>query len=175
MPTDSLDPDPHDLGPGLLPTPFSADEVRAGCPAGRMIRLRIESAGAPDVLRGSRYVRVDADGAQIEDSTSTEAGEPLGETRSHWATWRELQEHAAFPEASTVASDVELALPFGVLECRLYTMTEGETVHRFWFAAAHPGMPVRYSTEEAGVLVSQLTMESDTLESYPDSSGRILG
>lgn len=165
MPTDTTDP--HEIGPDLLPTPFSAEEIRAGCPAGRTIRLRVESAGSPDVVRTSRFVRVDAVGADFEQATYTLDGEQLGETRSGWSSWRELQEHAAFPAATTVVDDVELALPFGVVRCRLYTMTDGASVHRFWFAAAHPGMPVSYSTEESGTVTSRVTMEADSLASNP--------
>jgi hypothetical protein len=163
MPTDDQSAEPHDVGPGLLPTPFTAEEIRAGCPAGRTIRLRVESADAPDVVRVSRYVRVDTEGAEIEDTTWTPDGEPLGNAQAHWSTWRELQEHAGFPAAMTVVHDDELTLPLGVLACRLYTMTDGADVHRFWFAPAHPGMPVCYSTEESGTLVSRMTMEADTL------------
>ena len=166
MPTDATGP--HEIGPDLLPTPFSADEIRAGCPAGRTVRLRVESVGAADVVRMSRFVHVDREGAEIEVTTWTPAGEPLGEAGIHRATWRELQEHAAFPVATTVVSDVELALPLGVLECRLYTTTDGATVRRFWFAATHPGMPVRYSTEESEALVSRVTMEADSLDPDPD-------
>ncbi len=166
MPTESQPPDPHKIGPDLLPTPFSAEEIRLGCPAGRTIRLRVESAGGPDVIRTSWYVRVDRDGAEIEHTTYTANGEHLGEPRSAWSTWRQLQEHAAFPAAVTTVTEDELTIPLGLLPCRLYTMTDGTTVHRFWFSDAHPGMPVRYSIEDSGTVVSRVTMEADDL---PDS------
>ena len=35
-------PDPHVLGPGLLPTPFTADEIRVACGSGRTMRLLVE-------------------------------------------------------------------------------------------------------------------------------------
>jgi hypothetical protein len=162
MPIESHDDDSREIGPGLLPTPFSPAEVRAGCPAGRTIRLRVESAGTPDVIRVSRYLNVDAEGAEIEDTVSTLEGEQIGEARVHRATWRDLQAHATFPTATTTVADDELTVPVGTLPCRLYTMTDGSAVHQFWFSAAHPGMPVRYSTEESGTLVSRVTMESDT-------------
>ena len=38
--------DPHVLSPDLLPTPFSADEIRDGCPAGRTCRTLVEPADA---------------------------------------------------------------------------------------------------------------------------------
>jgi hypothetical protein len=160
MPTGS-DADSREIGPGLLPTPFSAAEIRAGCPAGRTIRLLVESASGPDVVRTSRYVQVDTEGAEIEDTVSTLDGQPLGETRTSRASWRDLQAHAAFPVDATVVADDELTLPLGVIACRLYTMTDGDRVHRFWFSSAHPGMPVRYSSEESGAVVSRVTMEAD--------------
>jgi hypothetical protein len=48
--------DPHILGPGLLPTPFTADEIRAGCPDGRFIRLLVEVDVQEPFIRTNRFV-----------------------------------------------------------------------------------------------------------------------
>jgi len=60
--------DPHVLAPGQAPTPFSADEIRGGCPAGRTIRLRVVMVGETPFLRVSRFVECDETGATLEGS-----------------------------------------------------------------------------------------------------------
>ena len=55
--------DPHVLAPGRAPTPFTADEVRGGCPAGRTIRLRVDVVGETSFHRVSRFVECDEAGA----------------------------------------------------------------------------------------------------------------
>ena len=53
----SLPPDANRTQPDHLPTPFSAADIRAGCPFGRTIQLQSEAPGGeltflPDPLRG---------------------------------------------------------------------------------------------------------------------------
>ena len=71
--------DPHDLGPGLLPTPFSADEIRAGCPDGRFIRMRIEAGGTLVGYRTNVFRDGDAEGATVESQRFDAAGQPDSE------------------------------------------------------------------------------------------------
>ncbi len=73
------------------------------------------------------------------------------------STWRELQEHAAFPDVTTIEEDT-IDIPLGVVGCLRYTVRDDEGVTTFWFSAAYPGMPVRYSRAENGRTVSTTTM-----------------
>ncbi len=147
--------DPHVLGPGLAPTPFTADEIRAGCPAGRTIRLLVEDDGAQPGIRYNRFVECDESGALIERGRD---GEPGERSRS---TWAGLQAHAAFPiEATTIRYDT-IDIPLGVLDCVRYTVRDeddGDGITEFWFAPAYPGMPVRYTRIEHGRAVGTTTM-----------------
>jgi len=155
--------DPHILGPGLLPTPFSADEIRAGCPVGRTIRLLVEREGVEPSLRTNRFIAADDDGAIIESQRLTIGGEPIGEPVADRSTWLQLQEHAAFPADRTTRTTTTVELPFGVLECLRYDMVEGDTTNTFWFARVAPGMPVKYQTVEAGRVTSTVTMTANEL------------
>ncbi|MBS1907539.1 MAG: hypothetical protein JST33_13430 [Actinobacteria bacterium] len=95
--------------------------------------------------RISRYSAGDDEGALLE---SHPAGSP--ETASgDRVTWRELQAHAAFPADRTTVGTETIAHPLGRLECLRYDVRgdDGGTV--FWFALAHPGMPVRFETTDA--------------------------
>jgi hypothetical protein len=137
--------DPHLLGPGLAPTPFTAAEIRAGCPVGRVSIVR-----TPDGLGSIRFASGDEEGAWIEDTMLDERGEAAGPVERERSTWLELQEHAAFPAESTTIDRVELAGPLGTLPCLRYTVQRGEAVLVFWFAVDLPGMPIRVEHAKHG-------------------------
>lgn len=42
-----------------LPTPFTSEEIRGGCPPGRTLRYRHERVGEPAIVRISRYASGD--------------------------------------------------------------------------------------------------------------------
>jgi len=148
--------DPRVLGPGLLPTPFTADEIRAGCLAGRTIELRVVEDGEEPYVQVNRYVTCDEIGAIVE------RGRQGGDSTSSRTTWAELQAHAAFPAGVTTVEHDEIEIPLGVLNCLRYTVRYGEDEIVFWFAQAFPGMPVRIDTREKGRTVSTTTMISST-------------
>ena len=149
--------DPYDLGEGLLPTPFSAEEIRLGCPAGRTIRLLVEPATGASYERVNRFADCDAEGATIVSWTVGPDLQPVGLTSGR-STWLDLQRHAAFPSATTRRTEEELDLALGRVQCVVYTLSSGA---RFTFGRGFAGMPVRYEipTDEGGVDVT--TMVSD--------------
>ncbi|MFC4138670.1 MULTISPECIES: hypothetical protein [unclassified Microbacterium] len=133
--------DPHLLGPGLLPTPFSADQIAASSRAGKQIRMRVEQPDGTTFERFSRFRDGDDEGATLEQWRA----DAPDQVSSRRVTWRELQAHAAFPVDSTVASVETVDLPLGRLECLRYdTAAADEPPATFWFSPGHPGMPVRY-------------------------------
>lgn len=150
--------DPHVLGPGLLPTPFTADEIRQGCPDGRLIRLRIEADGQLVGFRTNRFSAGDADGATLESQRFAADGTETGPPEADRVTWRQLQAHAAFPAASTTRLAETIETPLGMNECLRYTRVDGDEVSTFWFARALPGMPIRFESEAGGRVTSRVTM-----------------
>jgi hypothetical protein len=149
--------DPHVLGDGLLPTPFSADEIRDGCPAGRTIRLLVEPASGASYERINRFVDCDADGATIESWVVGADGEPVDHSSARSA-WLDLQRHASFPVATTRRTEELVDLPLGRVECLVYT---GDSGARFVFAKDHAGMPARYELPDDGGGVEVTTMVAD--------------
>ena len=92
----------------------------------------------------------DEDGALLESNG-----------QRHRVTWRELQNHASFPaEVTTIHEDV-VEGPLGQMECLSYRVVRGDTVSTFWFEKARPGMPVLFTTETDGALVSTTMVIAD--------------
>lgn len=143
--------DPRILGPGLLPTPFTADEIRDATGGGKTIEILVEHADGTASARFNRFVQTDAEGATLErwDAASPDA------VSSNRVTWAELQRHAAFDAATTSLSTETLSSPLGELTCLRYD-TEGGV---FWFSTAHPGMPVQY--ESGGEHTSVVAIRHD--------------
>jgi hypothetical protein len=133
--------DPHVLAPGHAPTPFTADEIRGACTAGRTIRLLVDAVGETPLIRMTRYVECDATGATLERSLLTLDGAPLAEPEADRVTWRELQAHASFPAGDTTISSEQIGTPMGELGCR-DTWCAGRTPTRSSGSpSACPGCP----------------------------------
>jgi hypothetical protein len=128
--------DPHIMGAGLAPTPFTADEIRAGCPDGHTLRVRtVRGDTVSEVV--NRFEGGDEDGVTL-------AEEADGEVSSRRVRWIDLQRHASFPADRTTIAPERITTPLGELDCLRYSV-QREELMTFWFATAHPGMPVRYS------------------------------
>src|SRR5437660_4713867 len=108
--------DAHILGPGLAPTPFTAEEIRDGCPQGRTIHLLVDRSGE-QFVRFNRYVSCDEAGATIERGLLDDV-----DVEMEWTSWRDLQAHAAFPETQTTIDRETIDLPVGQVDCLRYTV-----------------------------------------------------
>lgn len=152
-------PDPHVVAEGLLPTPFTADEIRAALRDGAVIRVRIEAPDGTASERISRYSEGRDEDVLLE---SHPVGAPETATGGR-VSWRELQAHAAFPADRTAVADDTIEHPLGRLECLRYTVSDDDGGAVFWFALAHPGMPVRYETTDASgttrITVQEITTD----------------
>ena len=154
--------DPHVLEPGHHPTPFTAAEIRAGCPAGRRIEQLVEVAGEPPLTRILQWLDVDEEGGAGLVYT-IDANGRRSETQ-HWRSdWLELQGHASMPIETTTIEEVVLDSPMGPLECLSYTRRDGDATDVFWFARAMPGMPVRTERVEGGRVVERVTVLTSEL------------
>jgi hypothetical protein len=158
-----MPPDSNRVQRDHLPTPFSAVDIRAGCPLGRTIRLQSEAAGGELTYRRIRFVEVDADGAIQESHSISAEGEPLGDATLRRSSWVELQHHASLPVAGTVIDEADLALPFGTESCWRYTLGSGDEGVTFWFAKRRAGMPVQVEERVAGEVVSRSVLIDDTV------------
>lgn len=143
--------DPHLLGPGLLPTPFTAGEIRDATGRGKTISIRIDLPDGRSSSRFNRFSETDADGATLERWSSDDRSD-LSANR---VTWLELQQHAAFDAETTSVSTESLSIPLGDVECLRYDTEDGT----FWFSITHPGMPVQYESD--GIRTTVVGVEYD--------------
>lgn len=151
--------DPHRLRPDHLPTPFSAAEIRDATRPGHTLRLRLEQAGEEPVLRVTRFVETDEEGAVQESQRFTLAGEPLDAAPMRRRSgWLDFQGHASFPAATTSRVEEPIDLEFGRFDGLHYIAVDGGRVGHYWFALALPGMPVRTEDWEDGELRFAMTM-----------------
>ena len=157
--------DPRQLRPDHLPTPFSADEIRAGCQPGRTIRSLVIEPGKDPVVGVTRFVAADPEGGEQESWRETLGGQRLSEPVRRRSTWLGFQEHASFPAATTERTGDEIDIPAGRFDCLRYTNREGDLVRTFWFARSAPGMPLRFEEREGNTIV----FSSTAIENVPSS------
>lgn len=150
------------LAPDRAPTPFTAAEIRAGCPAGRQVRLEVRVAGAEPYVRVTRFLTGTEETAVQQTQRFDLEGHPLDEPVQVEAGWRDLQAHASFPADRTAVDHQAVDTALGRLDCLRYTVTEGNRVDVYWFAEALPGMPVRTETRQHGEVVSTMEMVAST-------------
>jgi hypothetical protein len=147
---------------GHAPTPFSAEEIRSGCPKGRKIVFQVEMFGKPLLFRTTEFVSADEKGTVMETLTKGSDGKQIGKRQMVIAKWKELQAHASFPEARTEIRTEKYTTPAGTFDCWLYTVKEtkaGKTNEkRLWFAISLPGPPVCYEEKADGRLTYRLIM-----------------
>lgn len=153
---------PRVLAPGRAPTPFTADEIRTGCPTGRTIRLRVDVVGETAFHRVSRFVECDQAGATMEHSRLSPDGSPLAEPESDRVTWRDLQAHASFAADDTTIESEWIETAIGELDCLRYTVTDGTSDDVFWFAKDLPGLPIQSLTRTDGQVVTTVTVVDNT-------------
>lgn len=154
--------DPHVLDPEHAPTPFTAEEIRAGCPEGRTIRMRAEAAGQEPMVRVNRYLECDEVGALLERSAETVDGEALGDAEQDRVTWLDLQRHASFPAAITRIEKDTIDTAIGELACLRYTVRADGVDQVFWFAETLPGMPLRFLTRKDDQALASFEVVADT-------------
>src|SRR5579872_4078316 len=157
--------DPHQLEPAHLPTPLTAEEIRLGCPPGRVLRYLHERVGQARSIHVSRYVYASAEGCIQESWQESPDGVRQGDPERSAATWLELQQHASFPSATTERDDDEIELDAGRFSCMRYTRVDETGTWRFWFARDLPGAPVRFEQHVGDQVVFKATL----LENIPGS------
>ena len=155
--------DDHLGSPDTAPTPFSASEIRAGCPAGRTVVVRVEDSNGVRHRR-SRFAAVTAEGATYERADCDADGVAVGDVVTARLTWLDLQRHASFPADVTTRDKVTLGLPLGVEDCLRYVVRDGAETTTFWFSTRRPGMPVKVTSQRGEHVLATTVMVSDVVD-----------
>lgn len=144
--------EPSILYEGHAPTPFTAEQIRRGCPQGRTVTTLTETADGATETHISRFLDCDAEGATYVTGD--------GERR---VTWIELQAHASFPADATSISRETIETSLGRLRCLRYEVAEGAQRRVFWFDETRPGMPVLFTVEGDGGVLTRSTVVADEI------------
>jgi hypothetical protein len=142
--------------PQMAPTPYTAEEIHETARMGRRYEWNVERPGKPRQVSVLMFVKVTKGGAELETSTLDETGHLASDVARDRSTWSELRDHASFPAASATIAEETITVPAGTYPCKVYVVTEGKRVSRFWFATKLPGPPVKIQiTEDATVVESR--------------------
>ncbi len=155
-------PETNRMKPDHAPTPFSAEEIRSGCPRGRKIVFQVEVFGKPLLYRTITFVTVNPEDTVFETVTTGMDGKKIGKKRMTIAKWKDLQAHASFPGKQTETRSENHTTPAGTFDCWLYIITSQKdgkkNVRRYWFAKSLPGPPVYVEETVDGRLAYKMTM-----------------
>lgn len=144
--------------PEHAPYPYTAEQIRAASPLGRVIPFEIKLGGQRPKVHVIEFVASDADGAELESSDRDDQGKPIGEVSRTRATWSELMKHAEFPRAATTIEEGVAETPAGKFPSKVYKVKSGDELRTFYFAVDRPGPPVLFFTEKAGERVITHTL-----------------
>ena len=159
-------PEQNRMEPDHAPTPFSAEEIREGCPTGRTSKYLIEVAGNPNSFQLMSFTNSDKDGTDFESITLDNEGTQTGEKKAAGARWDELQSHASFPETDTLIKSEFYTTPVGEFNCWHYVVKKDnqgkKEVTHYWFAKSLPGPPVFMEQIIEGKTVFKMTLVENT-------------
>lgn len=136
-----------------LPTPYTAEAIRAANPPGTRLRMRVETYGRPAVLRETAFIAGDETRATMEGRLLAATGEAIAPVTTSTATWTELRDHAAFPAAAASRERTTVDVAAGSFEAWRYDVRGDEagagTTTSYWFADDRPGPPVLVEQRDA--------------------------
>jgi hypothetical protein len=158
----NLPPESNRMEPDHAPTPFSAEQIRKGCPRNRKIVFQVEAFEQPLVFQTLTFVSVYEGKVVFEAVTTGTDGKRIGSRRMTTGTWKDLQSHASFPQAQTKIQKESYTVPAGTFDCWRYEVTrpkDGKTnTRRYWFAIKLPGPPICFEESVDGKVIYKLTM-----------------
>jgi len=149
--------DPRVMAEGKAPTPFTAAQIRDASPDGRVTTLRLKNARGTYLIRFS-FGKCDSESTTFETAGMTLEEKPLGTPTSRTVKWTELQGHASYDKDATTITEESVTVPFGKFDSWVYTVKKAEELHRYCFAKALPGPPIRVTTQKGGETIQTMEM-----------------
>ncbi len=156
------------MQPDHAPTPYSADEIRQGCPRKRKIVFQVETFGQTVMFQSVIFLTVEQKEVVFEAVTTGSDGKQIGSRKMTTGLWTDLQSHASFPESQTEIRTETITTPAGTFDCWLYEVSDkksGKTgVMRYWFAKNLPGPPVLYEEVADQKVIYKMSMLKTGME-----------
>jgi len=139
--------------PAVLPTPFTADQIRDAMPTGAHIHIETHNEAGVGYLDWT-VTEADAEHVVLRSIVTPEGGAALP-PRELRTTWEELRTHAELPTAVSSRRPTKIQTPWGKLPGWRYKTRETDeqglqVTTTMWFATAIPGPPVRMETATRG-------------------------
>jgi hypothetical protein len=154
--------DPRVVETDHAPTPFTAAEIRTGCPEGRRVTVRNVDSNQQSSYSTTTFTECDEAGSVLVNQAIDEQGKPIRQPNRFRATWDELQSHASFPVERTTITTESITTPIGEHNCLRYDIDDGERIRTLWFATSLPGLPIRTQEGEgAGARLSSELIGDD--------------
>jgi hypothetical protein len=138
--------------------PFTPEQIRSGTPDGHTLDIVTTREGEVVDRRRTIYFDPDETSVSMRLAPLSAAGVVGAEAMEARTTWVDLRDHAIFPAETTTVITETIDTSLGSLPCTRYDVAKGETTLAYWFAAAHPGMPVRSATLSDGIEVEVTTV-----------------
>lgn len=134
-----------------LPTPFTADQIRAAMPAGTCVTLRIDPPPDQPAVTVLWRVEEATPTHMVGLTTAQLDGAAWSEPEPVRARWTSLQRHARFDVRRTTRARATFDTALGAFDGWRYEVRQSDgTVDVFEFADAMPGPPVRMLDRTAG-------------------------
>ena len=157
----AMPPNTNVMEPGMCPTPYTAEQIRAANPPGSWKLYRIVADGRTMLQRFEFVEARDKSLAALNVAMSDENGKVLGTERTPPASWKELQAHASFNASGTLMGRDRIALKAGEFDCWTYAVDGKDgAVSYFWFATELPGPPVLLETRVNGKPTLRMELEA---------------
>ena len=129
---------------GMGPTPYTAEQIRDAHPSGTVLRFRMSTPAAGEMLQTMRFVGSDADGTTVRQRQEQD-GKQLGAETEQRVGWEDLRKHALFDAEMTTREAATVTVAAGTFDCWLYTVrqvAQPGVVQYLYFAHEKPGPPV---------------------------------
>jgi len=146
----------------MLPTPFTAAQIRDAWQPGLIIRF--ENTGADQATSIAVWTvvsRSETEGTTLFSTFQADGTTPMEAAAESTSTWEELQNHADFPAAHATRQAIPLDTAMGVMPGIRYVVEDpGEPgmSQVFEFAEAFPGPPVLLQIKAGDQVIKQMKM-----------------
>ncbi len=146
----------------VLPTPFTAEQIREAMPLGTRLQLRLSAGEVTVMTMHWEVLAADAETMTLLSHNELPDGKQA-EPETHVHAWEDLRDHAAYKARQTTRRRHSMQTALGELEGWLYEVNAPGRIESIFFADALPGPPTwmeQTSADGATTLLEQVVRET---------------